>query len=124
MSTGSRSPRDEGDQQPNDATENAGAGPTAMDPHNVAETFCAGPHHVHINSQFAIVTLTTIRVAPEALFSRGEGRVEDVARSHAQYVVVARLALPIAGLIELRDTLNRLTKNAEPESHAVDGTKH
>jgi hypothetical protein len=124
METGSRSPRDAGNHQPNDATEEAGARPTAIDPHNVAETFCAGPFHVHTAGDFAVMTFTQARIAAEALFHYGDDRLEGVAKSHARYVVVARLALPVAAIFELRDTLNRLTKNAGPESHAVGGTQH
>ncbi len=124
MEIKSRSPRDAGNHQPNDAAEDAGARPTAIDPNNVAQTFCAGPFHVHIGGDFAVLTFTQARIAAEALLQYSEDRLEGVAKSHAQYVVVARLALPVAALIELRDTLNRLTKNAERPSHAVGGTQH
>ena len=73
---------------------------------------------------FAVMTFTQPRIAAEALLQYSEDRLEGVAKSHAQCVVVARLALPVAALIELRDTLNRLTKNAERPSHAVGGTQH
>jgi hypothetical protein len=112
------------DQPPNDATQDSDARPTAIDPHNVPETFCAGPFHVHLGDGFAVLTFTQARIAAEALFHYGGGRLEEVAKSHAQYVVVARLAFPVAGLIELRDTLNKLTKNPVPPSHAVGGTQH
>lgn len=118
------SPRGAGNQQPSDATQDSDARPAAIDPHNVAETFCAGPFHVHLGSGFAVLTFTQARIAAQALFHYGEGRLEEVAKNHAQYVVVARLALPIAGLVELRDMLDKLTKNAERPSHAVGGTQH
>lgn len=118
------SPRGAGDRQPNNATPDPGARPTATDPDNVAETFCAGPFHVHLGGGFAVLTFTQARIAAEALFHYGEGRLEEVAKSHAQCVVRARIALPVAGAIELRDTLNRLTKNADRPSHAVGGTQH
>lgn len=124
METKSHSPRGADNQQPSNATQDSDARPTAIDPHNIAETFCAGPFHVHLGDGFAVLTFTQARIAAEALFHYGEGRLEEVARSHARYVVVARLALPVAGLIELRDTLNKLTKNAERPSHAVGGTQH
>ena len=89
MSTGSRSPQDGDDKGPNDATEDADAGPTATDPNNVAETFCAGPFHVHLGRDFAVMTFTQTRIAPEALFHYGDDRLEGVAKSHARYVVVA-----------------------------------
>jgi hypothetical protein len=112
------------DQPPNNATQDSDARPTAIDPRNVAETFCAGPFHVHIGGDFAVLTFTQARIAAETLLQYSGDRLEEVAKSHAQYVVVARLALPVAGLIELRDTLNKLTKNAERPSHAVGGTQH
>lgn len=112
------------DQPTNNATQDSDARPTAIDPHNVAETFCAGPFHVHLGDGFAVLTFTQTRIAAEALFHYGDDRLEGVAKNHAQYVVVTRLALPITGLIELRDTLNKLTKNAEPPSHAVGGRQH
>lgn len=97
---------------------------SAADPDNVAETFCAGPFHVHLGGDFAVLTFTQARIAPDALLQHGEGPLDEVAKNHAQCVVRARIVLPVAAAIELRDMLNTLTKNAERPSHAVGGTKH
>jgi hypothetical protein len=72
---------------------------TLTDPDSIPETLCTGPLHFS-PSEPCILTFTQYRPKPHPLFNESTIEIESVVR--------ARIALPRANAIALRDLLNKL----------------
>jgi len=79
--------------------------PVLVDPHSVPETFVNGPVNLSIMGQIATLTFMSVRADVKQMF---KGDVKDLSA-----VVVARLALPLDTLIQLR---GMLSQNIQPAS--------
>ncbi|MFD9900317.1 hypothetical protein [Mesorhizobium sp. NPDC059025] len=79
-----------------------------VDPGNVAETLICGPFNCSVNGSFATLIFTHERlIADKLMGSTPEIKVEAVVR--------ARLVMPVEGLKQLRDSIDRILRNRQAE---------
>jgi hypothetical protein len=91
--------------------------PQIIDPDNVSETICNGLFNINVVGGLAYLTFTHLRPDATKLFA---GASQD-----SEYVVRARVVIPVASLLALKEVLNRVIVDgkSQPLSATV-GTRH
>ncbi len=86
--------------------------PPTVDPDNVPEIFCEGKFNVNVAP---ISTLTFTHLRPKA------GPMLDHGSIQLEAIIRARLLMPYANLVALRDLLNRVIKDERPATPPTPG---